>query len=623
MLLILLSLAFFTDFAVAGASSMSWVGLEWSDAVARSTSGYGSGRAGAYRLSRALPDKVLPAIGSVPLGGAWRPPPPGKAVGSTSLSAGFEALADDLSVVVPDVMGAVGPDHLMVALNTQVRVQTKAGAQLSIASLGAFWGALAAAPFDPKVVYDEGVGRFVFVALDQKRSTASALLLGVSASADPTGAWTLRRFEADPADLEWVDYPNLSLNSRWIAVNANMFSVAGDTLRGSKMWVFDKAAALSPGALTPTIFPTAFDNVGPGGTHSIHGAVTFGSEERLFFVDNGWVSAGARYLRVSQLSGPTAAPVWSLVPGGAFGGGFVLAGPSGAPVAAPQAGSAQTLDAGFVRIANAVFRDGTLWCAHAGGVPAGAPVRNAVFWYELRPDASPPRVVQQGIVEDPGGAMSYFFPSIAVNARRDALLGFAGSSPTTFAGGYFAARSGRDTPGTFQAVQLLKAGEAAHFRTDSAGLNRWGDYTATVVDPSGGLAFWTIQQYAVAPAGVDRWGTWWGRVEVAHDVPSALSSARAFPVPWRPGSGGPHDDAAVPGCGRGLVFEDIAPEARIRIYSLQGDLLRELDVTSSDAGCKAWDGRNRWGREVASGVYLAEIRASSGAKTLKRLAIER
>ena len=39
---------------------------------------------------------------------------------------------------------------------------------------------------------------------------------------------------------------------------------------------------------------------------------------------------------------------------------------------------------------------------------------------------------------------------------------------------------------------------------------RWGDYSATVVDPEDDTTFWTIQEYAVEDEGPDpdddRWG---------------------------------------------------------------------------------------------------------------------
>src|SRR5262249_13985626 len=51
--------------------------------------------------------------------------------------------------------------------------------------------------------------------------------------------------------------------------------------------------------------------------------------------------------------------------------------------------------------------------------------------------------------------------------------------------------------------------------------NRWGDYSATVVDPVNDTDFWTLQEFAAIPVGLganrDRWGTWWANV-----VPPAL-----------------------------------------------------------------------------------------------------
>jgi hypothetical protein len=56
---------------------------------------------------------------------------------------------------------------------------------------------------------------------------------------------------------------------------------------------------------------------------------------------------------------------------------------------------------------------------------------------------------------------------------------------------------------------VFKAGEASFFN-DLDGRNRWGDYSATVVDPLNDTDLWTIQEYAASPA--NTWGTWWGRV---------------------------------------------------------------------------------------------------------------
>lgn len=98
--------------------------------------------------------------------------------------------------------------------------------------------------------------------------------------------------------------------------------------------------------------------------------------------------------------------------------------------------------------------------------------------------------------------------------------------------------------------------------------------------------------------------------------------ARAYPVPWKPGSGDRFDSASVAGCGRGIVIDKLTNEASIRIYNVLGDLVRELSVLAADAGCKAWDGKNEAGNDVASGIYFARLSCSSGPRTLK-LAVER
>ena len=72
-----------------------------------------------------------------------------------------------------------------------------------------------------------------------------------------------------------------------------------------------------------------------------------------------------------------------------------------------------------------------------------------------------------------------------------------------------------------QPVALLKAGEAPYFKTLGGTENRWGDFSATVVDPTDDTSFWTLQEYAMThDTFIDnntnvvdrsRWGTWWGK----------------------------------------------------------------------------------------------------------------
>ena len=83
------------------------------------------------------------------------------------------------------------------------------------------------------------------------------------------------------------------------------------------MWVIDKSTALAGGALTLTYFSVGFDLAGgfDGGTQRI--CKTFGSEPKLYIVDRpGLNSGGVQILRISEITGTAAAPVWSATAGG-------------------------------------------------------------------------------------------------------------------------------------------------------------------------------------------------------------------------------------------------------------------------------------------------------------------
>ena len=69
-----------------------------------------------------------------------------------------------------------------------------------------------------------------------------------------------------------------------------------------------------------------------------------------------------------------------------------------------------------------------------------------------------------------------------------------------------------------------------------------------------------------------------------------------------------------------ITFRNCPAQARLRVYTPRGGLLRELRADA--AGLAIWDGRNGSGRTVASGIYLVLIE-SSGSKKILNVAIER
>jgi hypothetical protein len=88
-----------------------------------------------------------------------------------------------------------------------------------------------------------------------------------------------------------------------------------------------------------------------------------------------------------------------------------------------------------------------------------------------------------------------------------------------------------------------------------------------------------------------------------------------YPNPWKPGSGGMFDAG-------GVTFANLDTGGTIRIFTIAGELVRELSVSAADARVKVWDGKNNSGSKAASGVYL--VRASfNGTVKILKLAVER
>lgn len=433
------------------------------------------------------------------------------------------ALGDPRTVVPPDTMGAVGPDHLMVMLNTEVRITDRAGTALgSDLTLAEFWSPLLAADvFDPRITYDPTTGRWYAVVAGSRRSSASALLFAVSQSSDPTEGWVFYRFDADVFNEVWADFPNLGFNGQWIALTANTFELGTDEFAGAMMLVVSKDTILGGGSAVVTRFRPGFDNV-PTPVFfgfSLVPCTTFDPSERQLHIIDGFdfSSGGRNLLRLSLLRGSADDPRWLPAVGSTREGTglFSVANPYSFQLPpGDQFGTSVQLRTGDARIQSAVLRNGTIWMTHAGGLPRNLPDRTGVFWYHLDPTALPNPIIQSGVLSGETGE-HYIFPSIAVNSRQDVVIGFSFSSSRRFIGGAFAYRSLADPLGTMSPPQIFSPG-LARYRRRPAGTVRWGDYSNTVVDPRNEIDFWTIQQRAFAESQrtpqADAWMTDWAKL---------------------------------------------------------------------------------------------------------------
>jgi len=419
-------------------------------------------------------------------------------------AASFEALPDNSTSIPPDVHGAVGPNHLMTTLNSQVRIQDKNGATVSTASLDGFWSSVGSPnTFDPKIMYDPYNNRWIFTSVANAEAANSAVLIGVSATNNPTGTWYLFSVDADAGNLTWADYPSMGFNKDWVVVQVNMFTMAG-SFDNSNVYIFKKSDLYANVAATHTL--VALD-AGNGGTQVP--AVTFDNSLTTLYMIQDWNGnqSGNGYLRLYTITGTVGSEI---VTPGAF---VITANPwqegaSSGTDFAPQLGTANKIAANDSRIQNVVYRNGTLWTTHTIFLPSsGTTTRSSVQWWEITTAGA---IIQRGRVDDATNTNFYAFPSIGVNSSEEVVLGYSKFSSATYASAAYSYRSSSDAASTMRDDVTLKAGENTYYKTFGGAENRWGDYTNTCIDPSNDLDIWTIQQYAGATA--NKWGTWWGKI---------------------------------------------------------------------------------------------------------------
>src|SRR5882762_4182047 len=365
------------------------------------------------------------------------PAPLSPAPASSSL-----ALADDTTAIPPDTHGAVGPNHLMTVLNTQVRIQNRTGVVLSTVPMDSFWASLGNPnAFDPRIVYDPNGGRWIFAAAANGDSTASAVLIGVSQTNDPTGVWNLFSVDADGSNATSADYTSLGFNKDWIVVSMNMFTVgASSSFARSNVWVFTKASLynnLAPSAPFRLFADTS-------GSSTLVPALTYDATLATLYLVDVFTSSTAT-LRIGTITGAVGAETYT--PGTSFptatsANAWAVTGPD-----APQLGPAPLIETGDRRMQSCSYRNAFLWCVHHIFLPAANPARTAVQWWQLTTGGA---IQQRGRIDDSSGATFYLYPSIAVNANSDVLIGYSRFSASQYASADYSFRLSCNAANTLQ-----------------------------------------------------------------------------------------------------------------------------------------------------------------------------
>ena len=455
--------------------------------------------------------------------------------------------------IPPDPSGAAGQSHLVGVNNTCIKWSDKTGASFIIKRLGknsttitgSFFQPLGPvnALFDPKVIYDQFYDRFVVVALERQDvaagdpTNASRALIAVSTTSDPNQPWYFTQINSNVnigGSQTWADYPGLAVNQDAILITTNQYTYgASGTYKGSRLWVIEKGVGAGGfydggGATIHVYDPTTSAGISSLTIQPAHMFAPMPPGTLAFLVGYSGLTTGVNeFIAVITMSGSYAAPT--------FVNAYVSLGDidnTGVPMPdAPQSGTSQLIDTGDRRALHAVWHLDMLYNTMTV-VPSSGPDASqaTAHWVKCFTGSSPVTLADQG---DCGGEFiatgTYtFYPSIAINAADEMVVGYSASAPTTYCGAYYEGRLPTDPAGLTPHSGALQAGMDYYYRTFGAGKNRWGDYSAISVDPSDGMTFWLYNQYATARGTIissedGRWEIAFGKI-VDPPFPVELTS---------------------------------------------------------------------------------------------------
>ncbi len=434
----------------------------------------------------------------------------------------------------PDTNGAVGLSQYAVFINGGYAVYDKSTGALqgNLSDDTTFWnnaglGAYAAQGLsDTRLLYDNTSGHWFASEITTPSYTdpnnvttllPNQFLVAVSKTSNILDGFKGYAIEANPASGSnslFADYDTLGINSQGVYLGATMFNGAGDQAPGTDQLAISKADLINNVANPARTLVYDSDPNGTG--YTAHPVVDLdnggtASDISAYFLSDYNTPAGANEL--SRLNGTIGAATLMT-----DGGGNVTVTAYNSPVNASQRGTTTKINAGDERYGSAPVKlNGIIYSTQTVKDPVSGNDDIRLIGINAVTKVA---VLDQLISS---ATLSYYYPSVALNAAGQIVIGFSSSGLTQYASSMAVAGqlNATGTTAVFGAPITLKSG------IDVYRYSRWGDYSSTFIDPNDPSKFWTIQEYAEAvPSGsFGNWSTYVSEIGLAAaPEPSAWAS---------------------------------------------------------------------------------------------------
>ena len=182
---------------------------------------------------------------------------------------------------------------LLSAINSSLNFyQISNDSILKSVSLQAFSDtlSLAASKYDPKVLYDPSVDRFVVVYLSGFNDSTSNIVVGFSNTSDPLGVWNLYALPGDPlADTSWTDFPAIAVSDSELFITVNLLRNDASwqtAFKQTVIWQIDKTNGYQGDSLNMRLwYNINFEGINIRNLHPVPGGnASYGN--KMFLLSN-------------------------------------------------------------------------------------------------------------------------------------------------------------------------------------------------------------------------------------------------------------------------------------------------------------------------------------------------
>ena len=405
-------------------------------------------------------------------------PPNAKTASGTRATSTRNCVGNAATGFAPsDSHGAVGLNNYVEVTNVDLGIYPKTGScsPNSFVSLKAFFGITDpnTTAFDPRAIYDFRNNRYVVTTETRKTSSTDQFqYFAVSQTGDPLGAWNVYRIPISEGSYRFCkkaltdfwDYPNLGYNSNQWFITANNFPTSGASY--GVIMTIDKAPTLTGSVPVLRCYGTSSStraqvqfNVAPPLDRST-------ATTAYFLATDSGAGSQLRKYTLNTLTGamtyntPIAIPAWTAPPG------------------APQPTTTLLLDTLDGRIqSNTVQIGNRVYAIHALNVGG----RSAIRLYRVNAGTNTAEVRFTYVLT----GLAAWGPSFAIASTGSTTSGFFAFNYSGSAQNPAAAlvASRNDGVGGFPGF-TYQTGVPMTNSCQNGTRCRWGDYSATSLDPA-------------------------------------------------------------------------------------------------------------------------------------------